>query len=82
MLTLSQAKEWRKMETGNHQGLIVDESGKNIAVCYDKADAPLLAAAHELLEALKGMVEAYRGPQGMRDALRIADTIIAKAEEK
>lgn len=41
---------WHVARTGNHQGLIVAEgSGANIAVTYDKADAPLIAAAPELL---------------------------------
>lgn len=43
----------RAVSTGNHQALIVaDESGINIAVLYDKAHAPLFAAAPKLLEAL------------------------------
>ena len=47
-------KKWYVAKTGNHQGLVVEEeTGKNIAVCYDKADAPLLAAAPALLEACK-----------------------------
>jgi len=45
--------EWSVMSTGNHQGLVVDQDGKNIAVVYDKKDAPLLAAAPDLLEALE-----------------------------
>jgi len=44
---------------GNHQGLIVDETtGENIAVAYDKANAPLIAAAPELL-ALAREFESY-----------------------
>ncbi len=47
-------KSWYVASTGNHQGLIIDEeTGENIAVCYDKADAPLLAVAPELLEVLR-----------------------------
>lgn len=45
---------WYEAKTGNHQGLIVDEdTGKNIAVAYDKADAPLIAAAPRMREALE-----------------------------
>jgi len=47
-------KRWYVASTGNHQGLVVEEdTGRNVAVCYDKADAPLLAAAPKLLEACK-----------------------------
>lgn len=47
-------KNWYEGKTGNHQGLIIEEgTGKNIAVAYDKADAALIAAAPELLEALE-----------------------------
>lgn len=46
--------KWYEASTGNHQGLIVEEgSGRNIAVAYDKADAPLIAAAPELLALLE-----------------------------
>jgi len=45
---------WYEASTGTDQGLIVEEkTGENIAVCYDKANAALIAAAPELLEALK-----------------------------
>jgi len=52
------SKQWYTPSTGNHQGLIVDmETGKNIAVAYDKEDAPLIAAAPDLLAACKKLVE-------------------------
>ena len=45
-------KKWFVSSTGNHQGLVIDETdGRNVAVTYDKADAPLIAAAPELLAA-------------------------------
>lgn len=44
---------WYVANTGTHQGLIVEETtGKNIAVSYDKKDAPILAAAPKMLKAL------------------------------
>ena len=47
-------KNWYVGKTGNHQGLVIEEgTGKNIAVAYDKKDAPLLAAAPILLLAAK-----------------------------
>ena len=51
--------EWYVGSTGNHQGLVIEEeSGRNVAVAYDKKDAPLLAAAPELLKALQRLDDA------------------------
>jgi len=51
------SREWYTASMGNHQGLIVDmTTGNNIAVAYDKANAPLIAAAPELLETLEAIV--------------------------
>lgn len=48
---------WYTANTGNHQGLVIEENtGRTVAVAYDKADAPLIAAAPELLEAVKGLL--------------------------
>lgn len=45
---------WYAAKSGNHQGLIIDENtGKNIAVVYEKTDAPLIANAPDLLLYLK-----------------------------
>lgn len=50
---------WYEASTGNHQGLVISEkNGRNVAVCYDKADAPLIATGPELLEAAKAMLDA------------------------
>jgi len=46
--------KWYTGNTGNHQGLIIDEeTGENIAVAYKKENADLIAAAPELLKACK-----------------------------
>jgi hypothetical protein len=46
--------------TGTHQGLVIEEgTGRSVAVTYDKEDAPLAAAAPELLAALERIVAAY-----------------------
>ncbi len=48
---------WYESKTGNHQGLVIDEAdGRNVAVVYDKKDAPLIAAAPALLAALRGLL--------------------------
>ena len=58
--TETKGAHWYVGKTGNHQGLVIEEgTGRNVAVAYDKQDAPLLAAAPELLEALKEMDRAH-----------------------
>lgn len=74
---------WHVAKTGNHQGLIVAEgSGANIAVTYDKADAPLIAAAPELYEALHAVMHGQLGgkPDMTADRFHLARRALAKAE--
>lgn len=48
---------WYQSKTNSHQGLIVCETtGANIAVVYDKAHTPILAAAPALLEAARDFI--------------------------
>lgn len=48
------AAEWYNADTGSDQGLVIcEQSGNNIAVCYDKEHAPLIAAAPKMLAALE-----------------------------
>ena len=48
---------WYVGKTGNHQGIVIDQStGRNVAVTYQAADAPLVAAAPELLDTLQAIV--------------------------
>ena len=54
-----ESEGWHVASTGNHQGLIISETGENIAVAYDKANAPLIAAAPKLLAALEAFLEPY-----------------------
>ena len=50
--TETQTTSLYEANTGNHQGLIINENtGENIAVAYDKKNARLIAAAPDLLEA-------------------------------
>lgn len=85
---------WHAAKTGNHQGLIIDEAGNNIAVAYDAKDATLIAAAPELLEALKALADAvarYEGANtaddidsaeaGILEDAKAARAAIAKATE-
>jgi hypothetical protein len=61
---------------GGHQGLIADEqTGKTIAVSYDKVNAPLLAAAPKMLKALENIQELAQDcldENGQPDALVFA----------
>lgn len=48
---------WYVGNTGNHQGLVIEETtGRDVAVTYDKKDAPLVAAAPRLVETLRDMI--------------------------
>jgi hypothetical protein len=72
---------WYVGKTGNHQGLVIDEeTGANIAVAYDKVHAPLLAAAPEVLEALKEARE-WLDENVLLIVKNKIDAAIAKAEE-
>ena len=82
---------WYKASTGNHQGLIIEEkTGRNVAVSYDKEDADLIAAAPEMLEALRTCAEWSDSRDGSQEAddealstiKRIARAIIAKVENQ
>jgi hypothetical protein len=55
-------KKWyTKIKKDDPQGLIIDENtGRNVAVAYDAVDAKLIAAAPEMLEALKREANYYR----------------------
>ena len=69
-MTETKRANWYEGKTGNHQGLIIEEgTGKNIAVCYDKADAPLIAAAPELLAVLKKLEDIISGIEAEADNL-------------
>lgn len=53
-----QTPQWYAANMGNdHQGLIVDEqTGRNVAVAYDKSDVHILAAAPAMYEALRMLI--------------------------
>jgi hypothetical protein len=66
MTTMTAAKftpgAWHVASTGNHQGLVISETGANVAVTYDKADAPLVAAAPDFLHACRDALALLRDP--------------------
>ena len=79
---------WYEASTGNHQGLVSSENdGINIAAVYEKKNARLIAAAPELLEALKGLVEFEEAgcPDTIAnewgDVIEFAKAAIAKATD-
>jgi hypothetical protein len=79
--------QWYEANMGNDtQGLIIDsEDGRNVAVSYNKTDAPLIAAAPDLLRAchlaavrLEGGSDEERAfnrnvARACRDAIRLAE---------
>ena len=77
-------QRWYVASTGDHQGLVIDEAtGRNVAITYDKADAPPIAAAPDLRNALADMIEMathHAMPEDERlIILRAARTALAKA---
>lgn len=59
---------WYARKSSGDQGLIIEEdTGRNVAVTYDEKDAPLIAAAPELLTALTALM-------GLWDREDVADT--------
>lgn len=51
-------KEWYSTDTSGGQALVIEEgTGRNVAVAYEAADAPLLAEAPAMLAALRGIMD-------------------------
>ena len=49
--------EWYSKDGCGGQGLVADaDTGRSVAVAYDRADGPLLAAAPDILDALRAAV--------------------------
>jgi len=77
---------WYEAKTGNHQGLVISEAtGANVAVAYDKKDAPLIAAAPDMLAALETIAKSERLETGTFvcdfDTLQsVARAAVAKAK--
>ena len=74
--------KWYAKDQGNGQGLIIDEeTGRNVAVAYDKKDAAKLAAAPRMLSALRMLRISHVTIEGIgREDLREIDGAIAEAE--
>ena len=70
---------WHESETGTHQALITSEvTGENIAIVYDKRNAPIIKAAPDLLEALEAII-AHEGHLINRYRLEAARSALADA---
>ena len=68
--TKTKDTQWYAAKTGNHQGLVIEEdTGRNVAVAYDKKDTPLLAAAPAMLRVLKACIAAqtHNGERSVMD---------------
>lgn len=58
MTTMPVDQSWSIGSTGNHQPIIVEEgTGRFIAQIYDAKDAPLIAAAPKLFQALEELFD-------------------------
>ena len=78
---------WRAQNTASsNQALVYSETtGKDIAVLYDRRDKNIVAAAPEMLAALKALQEwswAQPWPVREADVWREVDSAIANAEGK
>lgn len=52
---------WHSSPSSGGQAIVsCEQTGKNIAVCYDKENGPLLAAAPTLLRESKALIEKLR----------------------
>ena len=80
---MSITKEWYVASTMNDQGLIIEEgTGRNVAVCYDKKDGELIAAAPELLEALEHLLWQHDNNKGVLCGMALQDARAAIAKAK
>lgn len=82
---MTEAKHtWYYNVTSAEQGLVYSEQdGANIAVAYDAGDAPLIAAAPEMLEALEAALRVLENePENAiyKDHTALVRTAIAKAK--
>ena len=61
------------------QGLIIDEAtGRNVAVCYDSKDGPLIAAAPDLREALEDCAGVLQSIENQLKGRSMAVTAVLK----
>lgn len=59
MQTQATKRLWYEGKTGSHQGLIIEEeTGRNIAVTYDKADTAFIVRAVNNFDAMREALEA------------------------
>ena len=71
---------WYTTKGSMGQGLVIDEAdGRTVAVAYDEKDAPLLAAAPDMLEALKWVQARLFMHEGASDAYDAASVAITLA---
>lgn len=85
-MKMKTTQNWYAPKSNSHQGTIVSESdGRTVAVAYDKADAPLIAAAPLLLKALMDAREtlavSLAWPNSAKTRRQINDAIFAATEE-
>lgn len=78
------SQTWHSTNAGPYQGLVIsNDDGRNVAVTYRKDDAPLVAAAPDLLAALQKLysvvAEREQGNHDLDEELDAAEAAIAKA---
>jgi hypothetical protein len=81
---------WYAKDVSGHQALVIEEdTGRSVAVAYDKRDAALLAAAPKLRDELTKWVEWHESPtmaneKGITwmDILKSARSVLQEAEKQ
>lgn len=74
---------WYKARmSGNGQGLVIEDTGRNVAVTYDEKDAALVAAAPALRLAVLGLLDnrCRRSGKYRQAAYRYAEDVLHAAE--
>ena len=73
---------WHAKKSDSGQGMVIDvDTGRTVAVAYNAKDADMLAAAPELYDAARAVLDAWQGGD-LAAAVRGLQSAVDKAEGK